>query len=98
MYFLLSTTKVLPTLFAVHSGVVRQVQHDYVSMTSYYGRYLRFGVRSRVWSEKTPEPDPNRTRPQRGSGFSLRPKLDPGSGLGFGENGSELDWTGLRQP
>jgi hypothetical protein len=85
-------------LFAVHSGVVRRVQHDYVSTTSYYGQYLRLGVRSRVQSEKTPEPDLNQTGPQRGSGFSLRPKPDLGSSLGFGENGSELDRTGLRQP
>ena len=34
-----------------------------------------------------PEPDPNRTGPQRGSGFGMRARTGPGSGSGFGENG-----------
>ena len=34
-----------------------------------------------------PEPDLNRTGPQRGSGFGLRARTGPGSGSGFGEKG-----------
>jgi hypothetical protein len=40
-----------------------------------------------VWHENGPEPDPNWTRPQLGSGFSLRARTGPGSGSGFRGNG-----------
>jgi hypothetical protein len=62
-----------------------RVQLDYVSKT--FLLWVEVRVRSGSGPENYPEPDPNRTGPQRGSRFGMIARTGPGSGSGFGENG-----------